>query len=208
MNDCAVIELKYEFSKWMDYHGSEQLPGDAVLACVYGLWVFVDTLDEEAWFRRTTDRDELWLRVEGSPNSVIHGPRAGDEATACRRLFDCLVRNRGDAEPAGFQEAGLLSREVYEAIIDKVRRGFEENRKEALARPLEIVELARRLKLDPQPECREQDIWHTRCPGTSHGLQINTACNEFFCGYCRKSGGPEELEAFVESRKKGILNAG
>lgn len=202
MNQNAVIELKYQSDSWMDYQGSNDIPGDAVLACVYGLWIVADTIDETALFRRMPARGELWFHSDGDPSCVIHGPRGGDAATACRRLFEFMVRNRRHEAPVNLEEEGLITRGDYKAIIEKVRRGFEVNRKEALARPSSIVKLARRLKLNPEPDCRTHSTWYAHCPGTNHGIYIDATSNRFFCGYCGKSGGQDELRTFVESRKK------
>ena len=42
MSTDRVIELKYEYDCWQDYYGSERLPGDAVLACVFTEYIVLE----------------------------------------------------------------------------------------------------------------------------------------------------------------------
>ena len=130
-------------------------------------------------------------------------PLAGDEVAACRRLFKSMIRARGGAKPDCLVKEGLITRGVFSTIAEKIERGFEKNWEETRSRPSRIVKLAKRLKLLPMPDSRQVGFWHAQCPSRrGHGIILDADKDMFYCGYCCKKGGPDELRQFMVSRKK------
>ena len=200
MSRDDLIDWRYRAHRLDGCKGDYDMPADTARACVFDLWIVADTIEMTALFRRNPRQDELWLHSEGSPWLVIRGPRAGEAATACRRLFDFMARNQRDGTPRSLRKEGLISRLDYHAILARIRRGFEKNRAETRSRQSKIMKLAECLKLLPEPDATRIDFWHARCPGRcGHGLIIDAVNDRFYCGYCRKGGGPDELRQFVKS---------
>jgi len=64
-----------------------------------------------------------------------------------------------------------------------------------------ILKLARELGLNPRPAGHNDSAWIADCPRRSHTLMLSPSLNELGCGYCRRKGGPAELEAFADHVK-------
>jgi hypothetical protein len=67
--------------------------------------------------------------------------------------------------------------------------------------PHAIVSAASELGLWPEPDTEFDQRWWANCPVTHHRLALQPAADYFFCGYCRRSGGPAELRAFCAERR-------
>ena len=67
----------------------------------------------------------------------------------------------------------------------------------------EVIELARVLKLNPRQSPDEPPhIWYINCPCTPHYLLVDVSIDKFYCGYCKRGGGPSSLRDFVEERRE------
>lgn len=64
----------------------------------------------------------------------------------------------------------------------------------------EIVYVAEELGLYTRPTATSTDHWRATCPGTSHFLKLQASNDLFFCGYCKRGGGIDELRIFVKER--------
>jgi len=206
-----------------------RLPGDARLACAYELYLVVDWFDEAAFFRRTEKTDELWIgfgdsspeRSDAAGGKAFAGDfeaenlsdigcvytvrRKGDERAVCLRLLERLFRARvGFAWPDRYVAPGIVDRSGFENLVGQIEKELKVNREKARSRETEIVRVARKLGLFPQPTGTGPSLWQARCPGTGHPLYINAAVNEFGCGWCRRKGGVKDLRAFVNESIKGI----
>lgn len=210
---------------------NNMLPDDAVLACVYDLNLGIDTEGEAAFFRRTGTGDELWTVFPGnlrfirrliirpaggtkpgrgamrsieplSAGCAFAVPARGDETRSCCDLLGMLFFSRvGHYWPEKFRAAGIIDEATYYGVKGEVEREIDENMRRDRERETEIVALARDLGLSPGPTGTDPGYWNARCPGKRHPLLMKADVNEFFCGYCGRKGGMEELEAFVKERK-------
>ena len=187
------------------------IPADEelVFVCCYEVDIVLGEFDEDLYLRRTATHDELWRCDLDRPADLtwaVRAPRGGTRKAAAVRLFKRLVRARtGHCRPKGLREAGLVDEGAFQQAIDEVAAGLERNRAEAQRRGRykKIVKTARRLGLGPQAGFRSPTTWDASCPGTKHSLWLDVESNTFGCGYCRRKGGPEELEAFVAEREAG-----
>ena len=72
----------------------------------------------------------------------------------------------------------------------------------------EIFNLAQQSGLCPRheyphgPNPPPPHIWTTRCPGTGHYLYINLEKELYYCGWCKRGGGPSSLLDFVKDREE------
>ena len=182
--------------------GAPHIPPESTFLCTYGVYVGIDTFDEQAFFRRTADRDELWLTSFLTQGRAVVAHIAGDVRSASGALLDVLFRARGGfGSPNGLTLGGAIDADTFQRIIETIEREFEENAQEANRRKAEIVVAARELGLGPEPTGTSSHNWRARCPGTNHRLAISSATNQFGCGYCRRKGGPGELRSFTEERR-------
>lgn len=180
------------------------VPDDARYLCTYEVSVSVDEVEETAYFVRHEDLDELWTKVDGRDTGrVIHGPTAGTEQEAAEQMLAELIHSRvGFMWPSDFIRAGTIDEKGFQTIQRTVEAELETVKAVALNTQSLIVRTAKALGLGPEPSMNSSTSWTANCPGTSHFIFISTESEEFGCGYCKKRGGPKELEEFVAERKR------
>lgn len=179
------------------------VPPDALLVCVYVLDVGLADIDEEAWLARAEGTDELWVRSVYRTQKAVSSPSAGDPAAAARRLLEASIRGGWAFEyPKTLLQPGLVSKEELDRILATIRADHERRDAEARARESRIVEVARELRLGPEPTGTGPAHWQARCPGTNHPLYIQSETETFGCGWCKRKGGEAELRAFVAERRR------
>ena len=187
------------------------LPEGARHVCTFVFHFGIDSTDMVAYLQRGSGVDALWTRLGRlrAPEVLAAAPIAGTEPEAARRLFpDALRATLGlGGGPTRFVAAGLVDERAYdEAVatllseVEQRQAQAQEEREQARAEPTPIVDLAEELALDPEPSVRHAGRWEARCPGTGHRLQLDARKGLFYCGYCRRGGGPEDLRAFVRER--------
>ena len=180
-----------------------RLPRDARFVCAYGLYLGIDTIEEEVFIRRADDQDELWTANELGRGRAVVAPREGNQADAALNLLDVLIRSRVGFEwPSDFISGGIIDKEVFERIVSNIEGELNDNADKARKDEAEIVITARDLGLSPTPGGMTPNHWLARCPETNHNLQIDAADNEFGCGWCKRKGGPDELRVFFADRRK------
>ncbi len=202
-----------------DYNEYKKIPNDAVFVCTY--YVFMNPIDivESAYFRRTKEQDELWIAQRDNElygdlsdcsikdqfdsfGCAVVAPSQGDKVSSSKGLVTHLFRSRtGFASPSGFIKSGILAESEYKGVIEGLKRELDYYSQEAHANKSEIVDVAQKLGLSPEPTGSGPHGWSAGCPGTNHPLFISTESNTYGCGWCRRKGGPEELRAFVEERR-------
>ncbi|NAW35017.1 hypothetical protein [Halomonas alimentaria] len=197
------------------------VPDDAELACLQEINLGgVDIIPEALFFRRHDGQDELWaagLRhgAPGKPRDVqlasaykqgrvAWASSQGTRSTGAEILFRALTAARhGHVWPEDFLEGPLITEATHCQILGELQAEIDRNTREAGAQAgTEIIELARRLGLRPEPAGRSPSAWYANCPGKSHRLMISSNSNQFGCGYCRVKGGAAELEALAQERKQ------
>ncbi len=203
------------------------LPPHSALVCVID--ISVDAIFdgvEALFFTRRGDTDELWSGIgEELPAhgvGCVDGPvtaylpsdlsvygrvmtrrAVGDAVASAAEMVEALVWSRlGHSWPTGIIRSGLIDTALFDSIITKVENTIERNQEEARQRQSPIVRRAKWLGLNPEPTGVDPRHWSARCPLTSHRLYLNTETNEFGCGYCRRRGGSNELNAFARERRE------
>ena len=229
MNRNQHLEILSSNVWGKDTQSSAALPKDALALCAYELLAMgIMDLDQIAYIRQTDGGDELWMVTEetlyenpnrASANEIakletllLNQSRLGmrvltmTHTDSIFRASMFLLSEYFDAvcgfySPVKILAEGLLLKSDYEAIIQRQNETIRRNQEEASKRKTKIIEVATELGLHPQPPLLNREIWSAQCPGSSHQLYINVRKNEFGCGYCGRKGGPEDLKAFVASRR-------
>jgi hypothetical protein len=89
---------------------------------------------------------------------------------------------------------------IVKAIADELKRNSDAAEEEQRRSQAPIIKMARALGLNPRPAGHNDSDWMSSCPRTSsHWIMISATNNEFDCGYCRRKGGPADLQSFYNS---------
>lgn len=196
--------LRYKYDPWIRESCNKGAPPpDVIHVFTHDLFIEIDHFVESVFLRRTDEIDELWIDTDClSPGRAIWGiPDGSDEVTA-KLLFAELTYIRSKfAWPTGLTRSGLLNTMHYEDIIESVKTELDAVANVTASKRTLIVRTAAALGLDPDPESRRTGLWRARCPGTNHGLTLNSDLDEFYCGHCRKSGDTLALERFARKRE-------
>ena len=153
-------------------------------------------------FIRRKGKDRVYC--EESPSVKAERETAGTPVEAVAKLLppvlSTLMRFGGPLRLAspGLVDGGVFA-EVIEQLAARSAKIGEGNLEQDQAA---IVVLARELGLKPEPGMDALDLWEATCPGTQHRLLLNTNRNEFWCGYCNRSGDVDALRSFADERKQ------
>lgn len=170
--------------------------------------VGVDTVQNLFYLIRTKERDWLEVVVKYSNevlrrHCVMSIPREKSKREAAALLLNAHVRSRVHYEcPVPPYQSGLLTRDELEGIVrtiaDELKRNSEAAKEEQRRPEAPIIKMARELGLDPSPAGHNDSAWMANCPSGSHWMMISSSHNEFGCGYCRRKGGPAQLQEFYD----------
>ena len=136
---------------------------------------------------------------------TISGAERSDELIS--EIINALVRTRWPYEIAGeCLREGLINKDRWQSVLDvfdaERTRHHDEARKRVAAKPSAVINAAQMLGLHPEPTGEHPDQWQASCPGTNHPLFISASADKRFCGWCKRKGGPEDLETFCHERRR------
>ena len=204
------------------YGRYKKIPGDAVYACSY--FVFMNPIDfgESAFIRRVGGEDELWVAdfdVETNDEYIsidlgksesfdnywcaVSAPSSGDILTAGKILLTHLFRSRvGYNFPSSFMKEGFLPAEGFNELVQNLKDELDQHAEQARSLKSDIIMAAEELGLHPQADGRSPKSWRASCPThPGHPIYIDAEKNIFGCPWCRRKGGVEELRAFHKERQ-------
>lgn len=199
----------------LDPWNAEVVPFDSSIGlervCAHEVDVFLDSYEEHVFYAVSRGSEQLWISEPYALKSaaVLQIKKVAERELSrgiplgpCA-MFDELLRARvGFCGPGGLVTEGLLTRDDYEAIVERLDADLASNREAAEAKTPAIIEVARELGLSPSALGTGSDHWSANCPGTGHTLMIGGDSETFGCGYCRRKGDAEELRRFVAERRK------
>ncbi len=150
--------------------------------------------------------DPDWSETTWPCGCVAGAPRGPTESGGAMVLLGALARARFPHEfPRSPYMPGLLTTDELANIVRAVAEELERNRlaAEAAQRGNEapILKLARELGLHPRPAGHDSTAWTADCPRGNHRIMISPTANRFGCGYCRRKGGPAELQELFDHVK-------
>lgn len=142
--------------------------------------------------------------VAGRLFSISGGERSEELLS---EIINALLRARWPYEIAGdCIREGLISRDRWQAARDAFdaahRSHHEESRRRVAEKPSAVINAAQLLDLHPEPTGEHPDKWRASCPGTNHPIFISAEQDKWFCGWCKRHGGAEELDAFARERRR------
>jgi hypothetical protein len=193
--------------------------------CSYTNDFGIDDIDQAVAFKRTEKRDELWI-VSGISSLIseklaqgmalseipleeaatwgltVSRNRRGTISSASVEMLEILIRSGiGCNWPRQYMDGGLVDGEVFAGLLSKLEAELDGNAKAAQSGSSGIVATAQALHLNPRPSGTAPSGWVASCPQTNHTMRIDAEANIFGCGWCKRKGGPHELEQFVADRK-------
>lgn len=144
------------------------------------------------------------MLVSGRLFNVSGGARS-EELTST--IISTLIRARWPYEVVGeCLNEGLVSRNRWRAALDAFSaersRHLDEAKRRVAERPNAVINAAKLLGLNPEPTGEHPDKWRAACPGSNHPIFISADEDRWFCGWCRRKGGPDELESFSRERRR------
>jgi len=183
----------------------QSVPEGAHLICAYHVHIGIDSFEEPACIWRINGTDELWISDYFGRHGIAFVIRCkGSIESACPRLLDILVRSRvGFYWPTRFVTSGLLDEEAFNDLVKRIENELDENAEHARKNKPEIAYVAEELGLYTRPTGTSEEHWKATCPETNHSLELQASNNLFFCGYCNRSGGIDDLKKFVKERRNG-----
>ena len=136
---------------------------------------------------------------------TISGAPRSDELLS--EIINALLRARWPYEIAGeCLRKGLITRERWQAALGAFdgehKRHDEGSRRRVAERPSAVINTAKLLGLCPEPTGEHPDKWRASCPGTNHPIFISAEKDMWFCGWCKRKGGAEDLEAVSRERRR------
>lgn len=177
-------------------------PPPSRLVCSIDVMTIVGELDGSIRFMRHEGIDCVYC--EWSPSMKAESQTQGTTAEAVVKLLPqvltTIIRFSGSVE---FTGPGMVDEQMFTKLVDELNVQMFEIKRENMKQADEaILALARELELTPEPSSDSSGIWDAQCPGTKHGLLLNTSRNEFWCGYCNRSGDLDGLRSFVDERRR------
>jgi len=210
---------------WTQNEEDVPIPRKAMFACAHELPIEFGALEEALYYQDGKDREELWaignvdpldpqllkgahnlywarVVVKSSPHRLIWREKQGGSAAGCLDLLRQLIVARvGYLWPGAFLAGGIIEEPAFLELVGAIEAQLKQNQVLAREHESPIIQVARDLQLNPEPEGTAPQRWWANCPGTGHRLMISSSSDSFGCGYCARKGGVEELRAFVEERK-------
>jgi hypothetical protein len=203
------------------------IPDHALFAGAWNLDVGIDIIHEALFLARDHHGDRLWSLITPSESvtrkslsarergdrewvkmmitsgCVAGAVRHGTAGEAARILLDRLLRSRIHfSGPRPPYISGLLTSQEVASMVgiigDELRRNALAAEAASLDHEALIIKVARDLGLNPRPAGHNSTAWTADCARRSHFIMISPSHNEFGCGYCKRAGGPAELQAFCE----------
>ena len=206
------------------------LPAGCEFVCSYVNDFGIDDFDQAVFFKRASDRDELWIvcgtssliskkLAEGMAASetpleeamtwglaVSRKPR-GTITSASIEMLEVLIHSGISHNwPKRHIAGGLIDGQEFNSLVAKLEAEINDNARAAKSGSSDIVDTAKELHLGPRPSGTGPNSWLASCPGTNHPLMISSETNTFGCGWCKRKGGPSELMQFVSDRKAAEEN--
>jgi len=231
VEDPVGIKIVH-FDPWLKQQSDDSQLDGALFVARFGAYQGVDTSPDAIFLIGDASAWELWLlesMSDGDMDQALlhhenHNPQwrdfvsskglavvgkgSGTAKVVAQRLLEVLLRGRANhSSPCPPFVGGLLSGNEISEMVTGLNAEFDHSRSIVIAHALSmatpIIETARLLNLNPQPNGQNENAWVANCPsGGQHSIMISASANEFGCGYCRKKGGPAELIDFVESRHR------
>lgn len=193
----------FEYHVFLESHGTR-----------HHVWQIVDfSLPQKRWKRFSAAEDAAAILsgekqdstlVAGRLFSISGGERSEDLLS---EIINALLRARWPYEIAGdCIREGLISSDRWQAALDALdaehRSCHEKSRRRVAVKPSAVINAAQLLGLHPEPTGEHPDKWRASCPGSNHPIFISAEQDKWFCGWCKRHGGPEELDAFARERRR------
>jgi hypothetical protein len=171
------------------------------LLCCIDVDVMSEEYSVEIRFMRNQGVDRVFC--EDFPAATAQREYEGDSSDSISILLPVVISViMRYAGPVNFSRAGRVTEKEFTEIVNDLVMRSEKIRKANLEQSVaEIVSSAFALGLQPEPSSQSENLWAANCPAARHRMLLNTSRNEFWCGYCKRSGDVEALRSYSEEHK-------
>jgi hypothetical protein len=100
------------------------------------------------------------------------------------------------------KDSGIFTQQEFDKIISDIKIPKTIEKAKATQKITQLISFLEQQQLNPKPTGFNENSWTASCPsGGNHFIQIVTTNDQWGCGYCKRKGGKEELEKWVQERK-------
>ncbi|NBV85811.1 MAG: hypothetical protein EBS01_06020 [Verrucomicrobia bacterium] len=172
------------------------------LVCSVAVNTIINDLHISIRFSRENGLDRVYCEKYSSIEAISETQGTTGEAIT-KLLPNVLISLLSFAGAIRFSDAGLVDEMAFTKLLDELNARILDIKNQNLDQKEEtIISLASDLRLVPEPSFVSSGVWKARCPGTNHCLLLNATRNEFWCGYCNRSGNLHDLRLLVDERSR------
>ena len=100
------------------------------------------------------------------------------------------------------KDSVIFTQLEFDKIISDIKAPKTILKEKAKQKITPLITFLEEQQLHPMPTGCNENSWTAKCPsGGNHFLQVVTTNDQWGCGYCKRKGGKEELEKWLQERK-------
>jgi hypothetical protein len=103
---------------------------------------------------------------------------------------------------AKLKDSIVFTHDEFDEIIFEIKNPKSIEKGKASKKITPLISYIRQQQLNPRPTGHNENSWTASCPsGGNHFIQIVTTNDQWGCGYCKRKGGVDELEQWLQDLK-------
>ncbi|MCL7765359.1 hypothetical protein MPF19_18205 [Polaribacter sp. Z014] len=100
------------------------------------------------------------------------------------------------------KDSVIFTQLEFDTIISDIKNPKIIEKAKATQKITPLITFLEQQQLHPKPTGFNENSWTANCPsGGNHFIQVVTTNDQWGCGYCKRKGGKEELEKWLQERK-------
>ncbi|WP_282071396.1 hypothetical protein [Polaribacter atrinae] len=100
------------------------------------------------------------------------------------------------------KDSVIFTQQEFQQIINDIKKSKSTEKEKASQNITPLISLLRQHQLNPIPTGFNKNSWVANCPSRgNHFIQIVTSNDQWGCGYCKRKGGKEALEKWIQEIK-------
>jgi len=100
------------------------------------------------------------------------------------------------------KDSPIFTQQEFQQIINDIKKSKSTEKEKASQNITPLISLLKQHQLNPTPTGFNENSWIANCPSSgNHFIQIVTSNDQWGCGYCKRKGGKEALEKWLQEIK-------